>query len=115
MRVRGLQLSHRRLKRPVDLHQGVFAVWTPKRVLILALGLLTFLVGYSIYSYFLGGIDGLPPLPEAFKPGEIEPPDERQDQETERKLKMAFGPDCEELKRPILFDRRGGGTIMAAD
>ncbi|MBI3410676.1 MAG: hypothetical protein HY040_20255 [Planctomycetes bacterium] len=90
-------------------------MWTPKRVLILALGLLTFLLGYSVYAYFLGGIDGLPPLPEVFFPGPISDPQPNQDQESERKLKMAFGPDCEELNRPIILDLRLRKMIMAAD
>ena len=43
-------------------------MWTPKRVLILVGGFALFLVGYAIYSYFLGGIDGLPPLPPEMLP-----------------------------------------------
>ena len=39
-------------------------MWTPKRILILVGGLIFFLIGFAVYTYFLGAIDGLPPLPD---------------------------------------------------
>jgi hypothetical protein len=38
-------------------------MWTPKRILLLVLGFVTFWLAYGVYAYFLGGVDGLPPLP----------------------------------------------------
>ena len=46
-------------------------MWTPKRVLLLGTGAAVFLVGYIVYAFFLGGIDGLAPLPEWGLPGDV--------------------------------------------
>ena len=43
-------------------------MWTPKRIVLLALGFFVFFSGYMLYSTALGGIDGLPPLPAADLP-----------------------------------------------
>ena len=40
-------------------------MWTPKRIVLLAFGVVLFFAGYMVYSSCLGGIDGLPPLPDA--------------------------------------------------
>ena len=39
-------------------------MWTPKRVLLLVLGIVVFTSAYVVYAHFLGRVDGLPPLPE---------------------------------------------------
>jgi hypothetical protein len=49
-------------------------VWTPRRVLMLIKGVILCLVGYAVYAFCLGSIDGLPPLPPEFLP--IPGPDE---------------------------------------
>ena len=43
-------------------------MWTPKRIVLLALGFLVFFSGYLLYASCLGGINGLPPLPDADLP-----------------------------------------------
>jgi len=94
-------------------------MWTPKRVLLLVAGIAVFLTGYEVYAYFLGGIDGLPPLPVAFlrMPGEglqapLPPPRES---DADRKLRQAFGPECEEVKRPIKLDVRSRRMVLATN
>jgi lipopolysaccharide export system protein LptA len=93
-------------------------VWTPKRILLLVLGFLVFSFLYGIYAHFLGGVDGLPPLPADGLPivGDIDPPlPPQHDTELMRKLKMAFGEDCAELKRKIRLEMRARGIALAAD
>ena len=93
-------------------------MWTPKRVLILLGGLALFISGYLVYAYFLGGIDGLPLLSEEYLPDKNGPGVTIQepipDGESEKKLKWAFGPECEELRRPIKLDLRSKGVFLAA-
>jgi lipopolysaccharide export system protein LptA len=94
-------------------------VWTPKRILLLVLGFLVFSFLYGIYAHFLGGVDGLPPLPADC----LAPPTDdtlplavpQHDTELMRKLKMAFGEDCAELKRKIRLEMRARGIALAAD
>ena len=43
-------------------------MWTPKRILLMTLGLVLFLASYLGYANYLGGVDGLPPLPEGYWP-----------------------------------------------
>ena len=43
-------------------------MWTPKRILLMTLGLVLFLASYLCYTSYLGGVDGLPPLPEGYWP-----------------------------------------------
>ena len=69
-------------------------MWNSKRILLLGLGFVVFLAGYLVYAYFLGGIDGLPPLPKMLErsPGpELEPPRQTIKHEVVRKLEEAFG------------------------
>jgi hypothetical protein len=79
-------------------------------------GTLLFLASFIIYDYFLGGYDGLPPLPEEYLPiaGPFTPhvPDE-----SERDLKMglAFGADSDEARRVFVFDSRTRGMLLAVD
>jgi len=92
-------------------------VWTPKRILILIAGLAIFLSGYGVYAYFLGGIDGLPPLPPEYC--ELGPPIAAPSgapvNAIDTKLKQAFGEECEELKRMIKLDLRRKGWGLASD
>src|SRR5260370_6515305 len=58
--------------------------------------------GYSVYGHFLGGIDGLTPLPEDYGPPTGPPnplpPSVRRNM-AEEMLKKAFAADCDELRR----------------
>lgn len=94
-------------------------MWTPKRILILIAGLVMFLSGYGVYAYFLGGIDGLPPLPKEYLPGEgtlrIDSNGKVRVLPIDQKLVWAFGPDCSELKRSIKLDLTSKGWGLAAD
>jgi hypothetical protein len=92
-------------------------VWTPKRILVLALGFVAFFAAYVAYgSTFIGRLDGLPPLPEAYWPGEK---GEIKDMPArkpviELKLQQAFGPKCEELKRAIRLSLHARNMVLAA-
>src|SRR5262249_12549325 len=93
------------------------AVWTPKRILILLAGLALFLCIYGIYAFFLSSIDGLPQLPEHLAQPDISPPHKGPEIENriEKKLRLAFGDACPELKRAIRLDLVGKGWGLAAD
>jgi hypothetical protein len=94
-------------------------MWTPKRVILLVAGIAVFLTGFEVYAYFLGGIDGLPPLPASYAPGPgtslpgpLPPPKES---DSDRKLRQAFGPECEEVRRPIKLDVRSRRMVLATN
>ena len=44
-------------------------MWTPKRILLLIVGLCVFVGAFFFYSRVLrlGDVDGLPPLPQAYR------------------------------------------------
>lgn len=93
-------------------------MWNPKRILLLVFGIVVFTSAFGIYTYFLGGVDGLPELPEMY----VEPADKENPKplpsfipDVDRKLQMAFGPDCPELRRTIKLDIRAKGIVLAAD
>jgi len=93
-------------------------VWTTKRVLILIGTLPLFIAGFLVYAYFLGGIDGLPPLPIDFLPGTIiadGAPDGPPQPSDEKKLTLAFGNECEEQRRPIILDLNSKSFILASN
>jgi hypothetical protein len=101
-------------------------VWTTKRVLLLAGGLIVFLVAYQVYAHFLGGIDGLTPLPPEYGPPDNTdptPPDSDLMPPTnlaDRKLQQAFGPGKDEdpddpLKCAIKLDLRSRGIVLAVN
>jgi hypothetical protein len=90
-------------------------VWTPKRVLLLGLGIGFFLFGYGVYAFFLGRIDGLAPLPADYLPGDVkEFPPEAGDDAINKKLRLAFGQECHQVKQPIKFEVRKKGMFVAA-
>lgn len=94
-------------------------MWTPKRILLLAVGFALFCAAYMIYAHFLGGINGLPPLPDDYGPivggGRPIPPDEDRENEADRRLGLAFGPDCDEVKnRNIKVELHSRGMVLAA-
>jgi lipopolysaccharide export system protein LptA len=92
-------------------------VWTPKRILLLALGFLVFLTVYVVYAASsLGRINGLPPLPEVFLPGDHTGPIVvgPRPSKIEAKLAEAFGPDCPELTRAIRLELHSKNMVLAA-
>src|SRR5262249_33645786 len=52
----------------LDHPNEALTVWTPKRVLLLASGFVLFFAAYAGYARVLGGIDGLPALPDQYLP-----------------------------------------------
>jgi lipopolysaccharide export system protein LptA len=95
-------------------------MWTPRRIVMLSGCFLAFFLMYLGYAYSsVGRMNGLPPLPEAFWPpedGEVitGPPPRDPGQGLAKKIKMAFGPDCEELKRPIRLDLQSKDMVLCA-
>jgi hypothetical protein len=97
-------------------------MWTPRRVVLLSLGFALFLFSYAVYVRFLGGIDGLPPLPEHYAYGAqptgdnlpvrpiVDPPQS----DVEVRLQMAFGKECNELTYAIKLWARPRGMCLAA-
>jgi lipopolysaccharide export system protein LptA len=97
-------------------------VWTPKRIVLLALGFVALCTVYVIYATSsLGRINGLPPLPSAYQ---IDPeasddpiPVRLPNKPTtlEEKLIRAFGPDCPELEYPIQLEINARKMVVAAE
>lgn len=95
------------------------AVWNAKRVMLLVAGFGTLTALFLVYAHFLGGIDGLPPLPPEYWPIAgpelpLEPPAERRD-EAVRKLVLAFGERSDVLKLAIKLDMTRRGMVLATD
>ena len=92
-------------------------MWTPRRVMLMVLGLLVFGISFFTYNYFLGWIDGLPTLPERYLPQPfvwdptIPPPDSK----TERMIRQAFGDGCPELNYPIKTRVENQSMVFATD
>jgi lipopolysaccharide export system protein LptA len=93
-------------------------VWTPKRVLLLILGLAVFTAAYGVYAYFLGRVDGLPPLPPEYEAKVTEgdvPKWDTQRPPVDLKLIKAFGQDCQEIRRTIKLEVQTRGVVLASD
>lgn len=93
-------------------------MWTPKRVIILVAGMAIFLGFYLGYAWFLGTIDGLPPLPGAFtaRAKEALPPlPARPASRVVTRLQLAFGQDCPETARQIKIELNSRSMVFAAD
>ena len=77
------------------------------------------LLGYEVYAGFLGGIDGLTPLPEEYWPQEGEPrplpPITAMTNPADRKLQQSFGEACPELQRTIKLEIKSRGLVLAVD
>lgn len=93
-------------------------MWTTKRLLLLFAGSGLFFSFYLVYAFYLGGIDGLPPLPE----------DWRRDQDgkggqrlirippkTDEKLQLAFGFREDIQKMPIKLEMNSKNLVLASD
>src|SRR5436190_3567658 len=73
---------------------------------------------YGVYGHFLGGIDGLTPLPEDFWPpqGPVELSfASGHRNKAEEKLKDAFGKDCKELTRINKLEIPSRHMVLAVD
>ncbi len=94
-------------------------MWTPRRMMLGLGGLAAFVVVYLGYTAVLGGFDGLPPLPERFRPSakpfESIPSQPLSQSALHRRLDLAFGPGCRETRFPILIEQRPKGLLFAAD
>jgi hypothetical protein len=79
-------------------------------------GLLAFLACYVVYAFFLGGIDGLALLPEHLGPGELQEIADVDDGQSgiDGKLRMAFGRECNQVKKHFKFEIRKKGLVIAA-
>ncbi|HMF19319.1 MAG TPA: hypothetical protein VKE98_19085 [Gemmataceae bacterium] len=92
-------------------------MWTPKRIVILAGGLVLFCCVYGIYAYFLGGIDGLPELPALYAESKepLPPISPTDNNKFDKKLRLAFNDACPEVNRAIKLDFFGKGYGLAAN
>ena len=91
-------------------------MWTPKRVLLLSAGMALFLAAYFVYAFFLGRLDGLPPLPQGLLAGPIGPdsPVFIGDSDIDKKLQQAFGTQCPQVKKRIKFEVRKKNLVITA-
>ena len=96
-------------------------MWTPRRIVMLVCGIVLFASSYVSYAHtFLGVIDGLPALPDSCRRAvggtaisqESKPRSGLSQLET--KIMAAFGPGCEELKRPIRFEMHSRNMVISA-
>ncbi len=92
-------------------------MWTPKRILLLALGFVVFCAAYVGYAEVLGSIDGLPALPKDYYPGAplADAGPVSAERPVEVKLQQAFGIGCPELKMPIQVESPRGVVIASKD
>jgi len=100
-------------------YSEALTMWTPKRVVLLASGFVVFCAAYAGYAQVLGGIDGLPALPDAYLPPSPtdpeRPPERYRVAPVDDRLQQAFGPSCSELKMPIKVESPRGVVIAARD
>jgi hypothetical protein len=82
---------------------------------LLGIGAAIFLVGYAVYAFLLGSIDGMPLLPEGLEAGDVQSPNfVIAESDVDHKLKIAFGNNCPQLKRRYKFEVRKKGLVIAA-
>jgi hypothetical protein len=78
-----------------------------------------FFAAYAVYAQALGGIDGLPALPEAYQPptpgGMRATPPPPGATPVEQRLQQAFGDGCPELKMPIKIDSPRGIVVASRE
>ncbi len=84
-------------------------MWTPRRILLLLLGVAGFTSAFVIYSQLLGGVDGLPELPAAYTEvdpgGDVVLP-EQPVSPTHLRLQEAFGPASPEVLDTVAYKTR---------
>ena len=94
-------------------------MWTPKRIILLVGWIVVFVGAYIGSSYVLGGIDGLPPLPDRYKPvaedGVASPHAPPHELSANKKLRIAFGEGAPEVKsRKFKLEIEPRGLVLAA-
>lgn len=92
-------------------------MWTTKRLLLLLTGFGLFVACYLVYAFYLGGIDGLPPLAEGYGPresGQAGPSIIFTPPHTDQKLDMAFGDD-DTRKMPIKLEVNSKNLVLASE
>jgi lipopolysaccharide export system protein LptA len=94
-------------------------MWTPRRIGLLVVGIITFCATYAGYAHcHVGSIDGLPTLPDELRRPStahvhIDPPPPRTSR-VEAKLGQAFGAGCPELTYPIKLELHSRSMVLAA-
>src|SRR5262249_60464430 len=93
-------------------------MWTPRRISLGLFGLVLFAAAYFGYARLLGNLDGLPPLPAEYQnqedPGNRPLVRPLPGNSLDRKLELAFGQGCPELRFPIKVEMKGKGVILAS-
>ncbi|MBI1833011.1 MAG: hypothetical protein HYR84_16345, partial [Planctomycetes bacterium] len=91
-------------------------MWTGKRILILTSALIACLIAFTVYAIVLGGIDGVQPLPMSFLPVRASGEEDWKPTpgQTDIRLRLAFGPGCAELRRPLRLFVPDRGIAFAA-
>ena len=94
-------------------------MWTPRRVLLLILGLVLFGTAFGVYLRFLGWIDGLPQLPEEYlaRRTDDEPFPVRALTPVQEKLRLAFPGDSpwHEIYYNHKIELHSKGIVLAAN
>src|SRR5262245_50881975 len=94
------------------------AMWTPKRIVLLTVGFTVFVAAYVVYAATsVGRIDGLPPLPECYWRADAEDipqPHPGDRSKLNATLRLAFGPNCEEQRRPIRLELHSKNMVLAS-
>src|SRR5437667_6384477 len=93
-------------------------MWTPRRILLAAVGLMFFGTTYGVYAYFLGWIDGLPSLPTEYAERLIfngnMPVLPADGNPTAQRIRQAFGINAPELHYKIKADSKAKGILVVA-
>ncbi len=95
-------------------------MWTPKRIVLLVGAFVVFFGAYALYgTTYLGRIDSLPPLPEAYRPNpehkRLPLPPRPPESIMAKKLQIAFGPGCEEMKRAHRLHLNSKSMLISAE
>lgn len=96
-------------------------MWTPKRIILLVGWFVFFIAAYMGSSFLLGGIDGLPPLPDRLKPvgsekegGLVYP--NQPEFSADKKLRIAFGPYNQAIKScKFKLEVEPRGLVLASE
>ncbi|MCE9534666.1 MAG: hypothetical protein K8T89_26625, partial [Planctomycetes bacterium] len=93
-------------------------MWTPRRMILVAVGVLLFGGGFTLYSQLFGWIDGLPPLPDTYSQEQVDgakvPELPGGTTPIQTRLRQAFGPNCVEQAYNLKFEAREKGLLFAA-
>ena len=96
-------------------------MWTPRRILLLLLGIAGFVAIFLVYDRFLGWIDGLPNLPAEYEKEAANqqlPPDNGPISPTYLRLQEAWGPNSPEVLDTLAYktkiELRDKGIVIAS-